>query len=615
MTSSADESEISYNCDDSLSSMGESWSREKIASANEDEEVGDPTKRGVALEWKDINLNVMKKKNITKEILNGAWGRALPCETTAIMGASGSGKTSLFNALSGRIANRGNLQLNGTIHFGNVKMTDSNRSLIADKIAYVAQHDVLHETSTPREMIRFHAKLRRPIQTDNSAIDAVVSDILKKLRLENSADTIIGGLLVKGISGGEKKRTSIGVELVTDPSVIMLDEPTSGLDSFAATQLIVLLNEIASAGNTVLFTIHQPSSDTFMSFDRVLLLNSGKLMYSGKTKHIAEDFCNLGFPIKELTNPAEWLIDVAQIHSIEELHEAGFFPRNDQELADPNGEPPKMIPFAPFSLQFVNLMHREYISAKRLPAMLILSIVIALAVGFFSGVLFQGLGAKDRSDQTVLQGLIGAIVNALLNAMMGQATAALVAFSMERPLFLREYYSKTFSVPAYALSQWLVEVVKTLITLGVQSSLIFFFVDFQMSFFAFYGISILISMTATSMASLLGSSVKNQQLATAMFPLVILPQFYFSGVLVSLSLIPQWLRWVHWLCGLWYAMALTLIYELSSCSPEEQPACDATLVRQEVDSNKEWLYWFVFIGLIVVTKFGSIILTTANAKY
>lgn len=338
-------------------------------------------------------------------------------------------------------------------------------------------------------------------------------------------------------------------------------------------------------------------------------------MYSGKTKHFADDFSTLGFPIKKLTNPAEWLIDVAQRHSVEELHRAGFFPSNPNTLSEPDGESPARSTFPPFWLQFANLIGREYTNLKRMPALLIMNVIISTLVGLFSGVLFKGLGTESRSDINVLQGLIGAIVNALLNAMMGQATAALVLFSMERPLFLREYYSKTFSVLAYALSQWCVEIIKTIINIGIQSLFIYFFVEFQMSFFAFYGISILISMTATSMASLLGSSVENQQLATAMFPLVILPQFYFSGVLVSLSLIPSWLRWIHWFCGLWYGMALTLIYELSNCRKEDQFACDATLARQDINIHDEWWYWAVFVSLIIVTKFGSVVLSAANAKY
>lgn len=222
MPSSFDSSETSYNCDEI--SQSSSINRESTRvnwNFMEDEENRNPSKRGVALVWTDICLNAMKKNIVTKEILNDAWGRALPCETTAIMGASGAGKTSLFNVLSGRIASKGNLQLEGTIHFGNIKMQESNRNLIADRIAYVAQQNVLHETSTPREMIRFHARLRLPKETNNADIDALVNDILKKLRLADCADTIIGGVLIKGISGGEKKRTSIGVELVTNPSVIM----------------------------------------------------------------------------------------------------------------------------------------------------------------------------------------------------------------------------------------------------------------------------------------------------------------------------------------------------------------------------------------------------------
>lgn len=181
--------------------------------------------KGSNLTWQNVNLNVVKsnKGAIEKEILKGIGGEALKNETTAIMGASGSGKTSLFNAISGRISNSktGPLALNGDIRFGPYQMNDSNRSNIQDQIAYVAQFDTLHEASTPREAITFSARLRLPKETKRQDIDNLVNNTLHALMLDKCADTMIGGELIKGISGGQKKRTSIAIEMVTSPSVIM----------------------------------------------------------------------------------------------------------------------------------------------------------------------------------------------------------------------------------------------------------------------------------------------------------------------------------------------------------------------------------------------------------
>ena len=177
--------------------------------------------QGSDLKWQNVQLNVVKNGVVDKEVLKGIGGEALKNETTAIMGASGSGKTSLFNAISGRVSKNGPLELSGDIRFGKYQMNDTNRSILQDHIAYVAQFDTLHEASTPREAIAFSARLRLPKETKREEIDSLVDNALHALMLDKCADTMIGGTINKGISGGQKKRTSIAIEMVTNPSVIM----------------------------------------------------------------------------------------------------------------------------------------------------------------------------------------------------------------------------------------------------------------------------------------------------------------------------------------------------------------------------------------------------------
>ena len=143
-----------------------------------------------------------------------------------------------------------------------------NNFTAPDRLAFVAQDDSLQTTATPREAIKFSAKLRLPAQTSDEEIENLTKHMLEELGLERCADTLVGGALLKGISGGERKRTSVGVELVSRPTLVFLDEPTSGLDSFNAVQLCNLLGKVAAAGSSVLFTIHQPSSEIFNEFDR-----------------------------------------------------------------------------------------------------------------------------------------------------------------------------------------------------------------------------------------------------------------------------------------------------------------------------------------------------------
>jgi ABC-type multidrug transport system ATPase subunit len=120
--------------------------------------------------------------------------------------------------------------------------------------------------------------------------------MLEKLNLTGCADVMIGGEMIKGISGGQRKRTSVGVELVTNPKLVFLDEPTSGLDSDSALSCIQLLKSIAKSGTTVLCTIHQPSSEVFSLFDNVILMKDGRIMYQGEVDGVVEGFSNCGFP-------------------------------------------------------------------------------------------------------------------------------------------------------------------------------------------------------------------------------------------------------------------------------------------------------------------------------
>jgi len=151
------------------------------------------------------------------------YGEVPEKEITAIMGPSGSGKTSLLNILSGRMRTSGPLVITADVRLNNYECDPTNLE-IRQQIAFVAQDDSLQITSTPREAIKFSAKLRLPRNMTNAELDTLTNRMLQELGLLKCADTIVGGPLLKGISGGERKRTSVGVELVVKPALVFLDE-------------------------------------------------------------------------------------------------------------------------------------------------------------------------------------------------------------------------------------------------------------------------------------------------------------------------------------------------------------------------------------------------------
>lgn len=247
---------------------------------------------------------------------------------------SGAGKTSLLNILAGRAASRGRVQIKADVRLNNFSV-DPTDIKVRKHIAFVAQDDSLQVTSTPRESIYFSAKLRLPRATPEKNLTKLVNKMLLELGLVHCADTYVGGALVKGISGGERKRTSVGVELVVRPAMVFLDEPTSGLDSFSAVQLCQVLKKVANAGSSVLFTIHQPASEIFNSFDRLILLNKGKVMYNGLVADVSDYFGNRGQPLPPKYNPADWIMNVAQSVPADELEKKGFFLEDERKIQEP----------------------------------------------------------------------------------------------------------------------------------------------------------------------------------------------------------------------------------------------------------------------------------------
>ena len=195
----------------------------------------------------------MMKKYKEKTLLDNISGIMPSGNLTAIMGASGAGKTTLLNVLSCRIPAE---KTTGSLTANRTKYAFEN---FGDFANYVMQQDVLIETLTVRETLEFAANLKLNLTDEEK--QRRITTLVRKFKLEKCLDVYVGGHLLKGISGGEKKRTSIAFELISDPSVVVLDEPTSGLDSLTSFIIIRYLKQLTSKhGKTIFMTIHQPNS-------------------------------------------------------------------------------------------------------------------------------------------------------------------------------------------------------------------------------------------------------------------------------------------------------------------------------------------------------------------
>ncbi|XP_044118348.1 ATP-binding cassette sub-family G member 8 [Neovison vison] len=226
----------------------------------------------------------------------------------AIIGSSGYGRASLLDVITGR-------DYGGKIKSGQIWINGqpSTPQLVRKHVAHVRQHDQLLPNLTVRETLAFVAQLRLPRTFSQAQRDERVDDVIAELRLRQCANTRVGNAYVRGVSGGERRRVSIGVQLLWNPGILILDEPTSGLDSFTAHNLVKTLSRLAKGNRLVLISLHQPRSDIFRLFDLVLLMTSGSTIYFGAAQHMVQYFTAIGHPCPRYSNPADFYVDLTSI--------------------------------------------------------------------------------------------------------------------------------------------------------------------------------------------------------------------------------------------------------------------------------------------------------------
>eukprot|EP00928_Gymnodinium_smaydae_P041518 TRINITY_DN2808_c1_g1_i3.p1 TRINITY_DN2808_c1_g1~~TRINITY_DN2808_c1_g1_i3.p1 ORF type:complete len:807 (+),score=132.93 TRINITY_DN2808_c1_g1_i3:324-2423(+) len=238
-------------------------------------------------------------------VLKGVTGNFPAGRMCAIMGPSGAGKTTFLNVLCGKATYgkmAGDIFLNGE---------KGHMSDIKSAVGFVPQDDIVHEELTVREQIQFSAELRNPVGTCKRRLHAIADDALHVMQIDHIQNRIVGSVEERGISGGQRKRVNIGLELVAQPSVLFLDEPTSGLDSSSSLAVCLSLKKMCELGMTSIMVIHQPRYSLFTLFDDVLLLGKGgQTVYLGPSLGAKAYFTGLGFRSCSDENPADWFMDI-----------------------------------------------------------------------------------------------------------------------------------------------------------------------------------------------------------------------------------------------------------------------------------------------------------------
>lgn len=378
---------------------------------------------------------------------------------TAVLGPSGCGKTTLLNAIAGRMQNK-NLKISLSI---NGKEVDPVENRV--NIGFVPAHEALFATDTPSEAFQFVSNLTLA-GCLKSARPERVTQMLHLLRLENCSDTYIGSSLLKGVSSGEKKRVSIGIELISDREVLFLDEPTTGLDSETALELIHLLKSIASTGICIVAVIHQPSKPIWDAFDNALFMVNGEVVYHGPASLVTEYFASRSFVCPSEYNPPDYLMFLLQTlgdGAIAELVNESK-PAIEKTIACINVSRKtfndtrierKLKQFTRVGPadQFAQLVAREYRSTLRDPSLVALRLSIALGFAIMIGFLFFQVGKSSPTSPST----VGLVASLGIFAFVSSGQSLLLAYAAERPIALKEFGSGFYSIWIYSISKDVLE--------------------------------------------------------------------------------------------------------------------------------------------------------------
>ena len=409
------------------------------------------------------------------QILKNVTGYCLPGQSTFIMGASGAGKTSLLNLLSDRVSvNKGD-SIEGQITFNDKHAL--NEDLFGNYASYVMQDDCIFQYFTVKEALTFAARLKLHCNEDdqNKRVETLIQD----LGLQECSDTMVGSITKKTISGGERKRTAIGIELITDPKLILLDEPTSGLDSFTTERIVKCLQGLARKRNkTIVCTIHQPSSQAYSYCDRLLLLADGYMVYQGPANQVGDYFDMATRSKMKNRNPCDFFMRELAINypksQEDEQKIANFTKKYEREISPLVQKEMQELQYGeldlkraaaigiPFKEQLKLLRWRMMRKAKLEPRVFASKILGSVIAGILINFLYWDIGGKY--DYVNMKNMSGLCFSAVANQFIPGVNNAILTFQLEREVFLREQAKKLYSPLAYYITMVAFETLLMLVT-------------------------------------------------------------------------------------------------------------------------------------------------------
>lgn len=530
----------------------------------------------IMLTMKDLNYYVGGKKNDDKsqrkQILFDINLQFQPDAMVALMGPSGAGKTTLLNVLTGRAGG----ERTGYVIAGDRRVSPR---LLKQYSCYIPQDDLLLGALTPRETLEFTAELRLRQTFSHEKKTVLINAILEEMSLTDCADVQIGNEYFRGISGGQRKRTSIAMELVTRPNLLFVDEPTSGLDSKTSLDVIRLLSGLAHRGRTIIVSIHQPSPRLFNAFDLLLLMDNGRVAFYGTIESSLRYFSSLGVPVPEDENPPNFYLEVLEsppdtIKSFGMVWRErgdGFSPKwvelsqDVLEGAEDEGDRDSVDPKYRTTMahQFKVLLRRTYKTQFSDPTQLRRRMFATI----FNTLLTTTMYWQVENDQKGTRDLIGALFFLVLSMPLQALFRNAITYFVEKNVLLREYQNGSFRLVCYyAAYVVLVLVVQALVcflaaavtqsVVGLRKGIDHFVVVWYVSFVSSVGFA--------GMGYMIGAYMEELPMAVSVVNRVMLPLTIYIGYFISPDGMVNSLKWIYWINPMAYSFAALLVNQFKN---------------------------------------------------
>ncbi|XP_039117321.1 ABC transporter G family member 39-like [Dioscorea cayenensis subsp. rotundata] len=550
-------------------------------------EANEKKKKGMVLPFAPLSLTFndivysvdmpseMKAQGITEDrlvLLKGVSGAFRPGVLTALMGVSGAGKTTLMDVLAGR-------KTGGYID-GNITISGypKKQETFARISGYCEQNDIHSPYVTVYESVVYSAWLRLPPEVDPKTREMFVEEVMELVELTTLRKAMVGLPGVNGLSTEQRKRLTIAVELVANPSIIFMDEPTSGLDARAAAIVMRTVRNTVDTGRTVVCTIHQPSIDIFEAFDELFLMKrGGEEIYVGPLGHQSHELINYfeGIngvsKIKDSYNPATWMLEVTTtgqeialgVNFAEVYKNSNLFRRNKALISELSIPTPgsKDLHFPTqysqaFPSQCMACFWKQYKSYWRNPSYNANKIIFTTVMALLLGAIFWRLGSK-RSTKQDLFNAMGALYAAVLLIGIQNSLSVQPVVDVERTVFYREQAAGMYSALPYAFAQVAIEVPYTLIQTLICGILTYSMIDFDWTlakflWYIYFTFCTLLYFTYYGMMSV--SLTPNSDIAAVVCSAFVSIWNIFAGFVIPRPRIPIWWRWYFWVCPISWSL-------------------------------------------------------------